>query len=518
MKRTIVFLFFSIVSYAQNVTFTPTGISPNSSAIYPHRTYDEIKALANSEPGDMVYDTSFQCLRVYQHGGWYCTDQNPFDFTPKVFPIVTSGGNGSKTVQGIATDGSGNIYVTGYFTGTADFGGTSKTSAGNADIFIAKYNRTGELIWIQTAGGSDGDYGVDIAVTAAGTVYVTGTFIGTAAFGSSSVTSAGSRDVFLAKYSSTGALSWVQRGGGTSWDEGRAVAIDPDGRVYITGGFSGNATFGSKTLTAKGSQDIFLVRYNQNSGIVEEATSAGGTGLNVVRAIAIDPTGKIYITGYTIGETKFGKQTINSSNTNYAFVAKYNPAGFGSGWNWAKKIEATGLGGDISDGYDLTTDEDGNVFITGYVNGMAKFNDILFSESITSYNRVFLVKCDTNGNFEWGKTLDGGKNSKGSAIALDELNNIYITGTYKGASIFRNKNLYPFGEDDVFISKYNNLGHLMWVDTMGGSDIDSVNGIVLDASNNIFATGTFRKTGRFGNVTRTAGGVGQMFIVRVDNP
>ena len=114
--------------------------------------------------------------------------------------------------------------------------------------------------WVQTAGGIVNDLGYGIAVDASGNVYITGYFNDTATFGTTSKTSAGSADIFVAKYSNAGSLQWVQTAGGTSYDLGNGITVDASSNVYITGYFNGTATFGATSKTSAGSADIFVAR------------------------------------------------------------------------------------------------------------------------------------------------------------------------------------------------------------------------------------------------------------------
>ena len=138
--------------------------------------------------------------------------------------VEKSGGPGNDYGYGIAVDGAGNSYVAGSFNGSATFGETSVISQGGADIFIAKYDNGGNLLWVRSAGGATNDAASAVAVDGSGNCYVTGVFQGTATFGNTSLTSAGGPDIFIAKYDSAGNFVWARQAGGSSDDRGYAVA------------------------------------------------------------------------------------------------------------------------------------------------------------------------------------------------------------------------------------------------------------------------------------------------------
>jgi uncharacterized protein (TIGR03437 family) len=180
-------------------------------------------------------------------------------------------------------DAAGNSYVTGGFTASATFGPgetneTTLTSAGviPPDIFVAKYDVSGNLLWAKRAGGTDFDLGSGLAVDTAGNSYVTGIFFASATFGpgeinETTLTSAGDRDIFVAKYDASGDLLWAKRAGGTGVDLGSGLAVDTAGNSYVTGGFGRAATFGpgetnETALTSAGDPDIFVVKLGPDLG------------------------------------------------------------------------------------------------------------------------------------------------------------------------------------------------------------------------------------------------------------
>jgi hypothetical protein len=183
---------------------------------------------------------------------------------------------------GITVDGAGNSYVTGIFGGTGGFRGTATfgvgeanqtvlNSAGNGDMFVAKYDSDGALLWARRAGGTEGDGASGIAVDGAGNSYVVGAFGGAATFGpeepnQTTLFSAGQSDMFVAKYDSAGMLLWATRSGGPEGDSGDGIAMDGARNVYVTGSFSGTALFGTEAIqvlvTSAGSEDVFVVKYS----------------------------------------------------------------------------------------------------------------------------------------------------------------------------------------------------------------------------------------------------------------
>src|SRR5678816_1264395 len=165
------------------------------------------------------------------------------------------------------------------------------------NIVSSAHAMTPGHMWSQRFGVNIADSGRDVLVTPAGDVLMLANFGGTVNFGGAGLVSAGLSDVVLAKYSSTGAHLWSVRFGGTSNDQGESLDIDTQGNIYVTGTFAGTANFGGANLVSAGSSDIFLAKYDAN-GVHQWSQRFGGAAADVVTGIAVDQTGQVSITGY----------------------------------------------------------------------------------------------------------------------------------------------------------------------------------------------------------------------------
>ncbi|HEX6426137.1 MAG TPA: SBBP repeat-containing protein, partial [Niastella sp.] len=194
--------------------------------------------------------------------------------------FTNSASLGSSTNRGIVLDGAGNRYITGYFNGAVDFdpgaGTQNLTSAGSNDIFLAKYDASGNYVWAKGMGGIGFEMGYSLAVDASGNSYITGQFTGTVDFdpgsGTQNLTTTGNADIFLAKYDASGNYMWAQQIGATNNDIGYALAVDASGNSYITGYFNGTVDFdpgaGTQDLISTGNADIFLAKYDASGNYV----------------------------------------------------------------------------------------------------------------------------------------------------------------------------------------------------------------------------------------------------------
>ena len=210
-----------------------------------------------------------------------------------------AGGTGSDYGLGISALPDGSSIVTGYFSGAATFGNTTLTSttAGNDDVFTAKMNADGTWAWATKAGGTGDDYGQGVSALPDGSSIVTGWFADTATFGSTTLTSAGSADVFTAKMNADGTWAWATRAGGTGDDYGTSISALPDGSSIVTGYFIRNATFGSTTLTSAGGYDVFTARYLDAPQAPAAPVAVAGTA---AAAVTITPLTGGSVTSYTV--------------------------------------------------------------------------------------------------------------------------------------------------------------------------------------------------------------------------
>ncbi|MHC4663646.1 MAG: RCC1 domain-containing protein, partial [Planctomycetota bacterium] len=262
--------------------------------------------------------------------------------------VKQAGGPDLDCGYGLFALSDGSAMVTGSFGGptstSATFGNSAEggnqsdlTSSGVHDIFIARYNPDGTLNWAKSAGGSSSDYSYAISAFPDNSAIITGTIFTSATFnGSTTLTSNGGVDVFVAKYDGAGNLQWAKNAGGASIDRGYGVSAIPGGTSFVTGKFGGsageNATFGAgegneTVLTSEGNYDIFIAKYNPD-GTLAQAKSAGGTDEDEGNGVAALPDEWVAITGFFRATATFGagnqnETQLTSSGTDDFFIAQY---------------------------------------------------------------------------------------------------------------------------------------------------------------------------------------------------
>jgi len=203
----------------------------------------------------------------------------------------------------------------------ATFGVSNLSSSGSSDVFTAKLDSNSDWLWVISAGGTGSDTGNGISTDAGGNCYVAGSFAGVANFGSMILTSAGGVDIVVTKIDPNGNWLWAKRAGGTGADTAYSIATDIIGNSYVTGFFSGTAGFDSTNLISNGANDIFSNKLDTN-GYWPWTNQAGGSSLDIGYGISTDASGNCYVTGVILGAATFGTTSINLSSSNDICIAK----------------------------------------------------------------------------------------------------------------------------------------------------------------------------------------------------
>jgi hypothetical protein len=222
------------------------------------------------------------------------------------------GGPFDDFVYGLCTDAQGNVYLSGSFDSTANFGTQGLLSHGSSDAYLVKCNSQGTVEWARNYGGLDYDYALNVAVSAAGNVYLVGAFGGASQFSSTStLTSLGGIDGFILKCDGQGNLQWANQVGGTGNDELNDVVTAVGEVIYAHGSFIQTITVGSQTLASAGGSDVVLLRYD-GLGRVVWAQRNGGSGDEGPFGLASAGNGLLFQTVSFTGTTQFGPFTTPS--------------------------------------------------------------------------------------------------------------------------------------------------------------------------------------------------------------
>lgn len=419
------------------------------------------------------------------------------------------GGSGVDNARAIATDSEGNQYACGLFQGSATFGSTTLTSSGSYDVWLAKQDSAGNWIWAVRAGGTGGDIGVSIATDWSNNVYMAGGFEGTVLFGSISLTAVGAQDRFIAKLDSGGNWLWVKQASGCNCNE---LALDASGNVYLTGTFSGTASFGSYSVTSAGYTDAYVAKLS-SSGSWLWVRRGGGTNYESSFCIAVDNASNLYLGGSFEGTATFGgTPSLTAVGSWDVFVAKLDSDG---NWLWSRR----GGGTSYEDPIGIATDASANVYVMGYYNGNA--STAFGSTTLTGMGGwdIWLAKLDSAGNWLWANKMGGSANDFCTDMVVTAPSSIYLTGYYYSQPAnFGATPLACSGNNDVFVARLDGNGTCLQALRAGDVNYDSGYGIAVDLNSNVYITGNFSGTTIIGDDTLSSAGSSDIFIARLSPP
>lgn len=445
------------------------------------------------------------------------------------------GGSNDDYAYSVATDATGNVYLTGYTVSTSGIAtpGSHKSSysAGAPDAFLIKFDSNGVRLWGTYFGGGGDDQATSVSVDKVnGDIYIAGitySNTGIALNGFDNTINSGSTansDAFLAKFNSAGVLQWGTYYGGAGDEEGHAVAVDALGNVYLAGQSSSATTTqvgsGGHQNTYGGSTDAFLVKFN-SSGVRQWGTYFGGGGFDCARGISIDFNSNVYLAGHSAsisGVSLNGYQNSNGGGRD-AILAKFTTNG---GLVWATYYGGTGY----EEGNSVATDAFGNVYFsgltstttTGIISTPGSFQPSLGGGTYDG----FLVKLSADGVTRfWGTYYGGTGFELFSRVAVDKNDNVFLGGFTQspgGISSGGYQNTYG-GNNDGYIAKFTTDGQRVNASYYGGAGIECTYaaGIAPDDFGNVFLageTGSSADVASGGHQNTYGGGSYDAFLVK----
>ncbi|MFN8323754.1 MAG: T9SS type A sorting domain-containing protein [Chitinophagales bacterium] len=391
-----------------------------------------------------------------------------YDATGNLVWVRRFGGAGNDIAFLGTSDDAGNIYVTGTFQGTADLdpgvGIVNFTAGSTTDVFVMKLDPNGNFVWAKTMGQVTMKA---IKVTKLGEVYTTGYFTGTLDFnpgaGNLNLTSNGSNDIFIWKLDSNGNLAWAKNIGSVGDDNALSLAVDTAGNAYSTGKFQSTVDFdpnaGLSNLTSVGGYDVYVAKYSSTGNLVW-AKNIGGTDGDTGNSMVLDSRSNIYITGNFNLACDFdpgaGTYNLTSNGSSDIFIWKLDLNG--------NFIWAVNIGSQFADAPNsIALDRQNNIYTTGDFSGVADFNPGagVFNLTPKGLGDIFISKLDSLGNFIWAAGMGDNYSDVGTFIYIDNTNSIYLNGQYRDTvDVDPSANSYNLisGGTQTFMAKYNQRG------------------------------------------------------------
>ncbi len=483
--------------------------------------------------------------------------------------------NGRAQGEYVATDKNNNIYVYGNFNGTVIFNPadpstsvtTPATQSSFNNIFLTKYNSTGAYQWTKTLDVSEGSYASSggVKTDSSGNVIITGSIYGTVSlpgingfnialptpinvnpnttFGNSDSTfkpniTTTNTTSFLIKFDGSGNTQWSNGvDSGSGFIDSTNISIDSNDNTYITGSFEGTVNFTPSDQYTSPNHTSYIAKYDSlgdfQSLIYTDTTNGRSDGFGTT----VDKNGNIYMSGTFNGEVGFNYNgtdpgtdifTNPHPSTNgtgiEGFVSKFDSSG---NYLWTR-INAIQNDNDSNYIYNLVTDNNNNLYMSGYFIGLLNFNNDpnnqLTSTDAGARGSSAITKYDSSGNYLWTRittnspSSNTNNESQGISIALDPQNNIYTSGYFYGSMLLDGPGgnaEYTFQSNNFrsshYLTKFNSDGVYQFSKVFafdsGSANFPVSNGIgwslALDNLGNIYGTGGFTGPAYFNGIDNT---------------
>ncbi len=427
----------------------------------------------------------------------------------------------SSKGEKIKTDTNGNVYVGGSFSGTVSIGSTTLTSNGLTDIFIAKYNTNGNLLWVKNFGGSGNEYVNGLVIDSNNDIILTSSFNSSIVVISTTtlVNTSADYDAVILKLNTNGNYIWHQLIKGVKFECICDLFVDSFNNILITGVSTSN------TLTVGGTNLALTTTINagysakfSSIGVlnwvsIEESNNSNSFGHNLILS---DNQGNVFVEGYSVISTtnsaiNIGTSTLaNIPSGNNDFVIKYNASGIKQ---WIKPINTNGV---IGGTYKMILDNANNILIVGLIYSATAFGSTTITP--TGVYDAVVVKFDNNMNYIWAKNFTSSNISNPeyySSVAVDAFNNVIVTAKMAaGTCSFATYSYSNSAIFTIFINKYNQNGAEIESTQLGITGSNVINDIAIDNTGYYYVTGTIQSsTLSIGSTTINSNGT-NMFVAK----
>ncbi|MCB9233149.1 MAG: T9SS type A sorting domain-containing protein [Bacteroidia bacterium] len=323
-----------------------------------------------------------------------------------------------------------------------------------------------------------------------GYIYVAGNYKDSLHIGNVVLPCRGGNDYFVAKFKPNGDLVWASRFGDESSEYVYDIALDGIGGLFVAGNFQDSTDFGTEKIFTNyqgGNFDMFVMRMDTMGNYIHNKASKGPAG-EFPTSMDVNSRGEAFVTGYFRQWSFFFGQpdTIRAANFNDMFIFKVDTN--------RHILFYESAGGEFYDsGSDIKVYHDSILFITGYFQDTAYFNDSSFNlKSAGTGEQLFISEYDWNGNFKWAKKANSPTWAIPYSMDIDAAGNMYIGGIYDSVLTMGSHTITTNGELDGFLLKTDKTGNALWLKTIGGTGYDGLKGVTVSPSGNVYVTGSFQ--------------------------
>jgi hypothetical protein len=427
------------------------------------------------------------------------------------------GSTGRDQGHSIVVDGADAIITVGEFGGTMMVGTTLLESAGGTDIYVVKVaSTTGDVLWAKRFGGANNDVAMDVAVDAGNNIYSTGRFLGSVDFGGGPIQSGNQDDVFVLKLAADGTYGWARKIGGNGYDVGQGIAVRGSA-VAVTGFFNGTMTVDTTTFTSMGQGDIFVISLAASAGTTTWVKQFGAGLVDVGTDIAIDGSDNVVLTGFYAGTVNFGGGAMSTPSDSVdvlllklaaatgAHLSSQHFGGSSNDYGYAITIDAANniyVGGDFA-----------AMASFGCAASLSASQANLTDAFLVKYTQGF--SCTWAKGFGGTGTFD----RRARSVTVNAAGSVAVTGSFCGSATFGGSMLTAAGScpnQDMYAARFAPDGSHLNSARAGGTGSEYSAGVAQSSDGRFYVTGAFEGAAEFGGSLFTSAGADDSFIVGLE--
>jgi hypothetical protein len=355
------------------------------------------------------------------------------------------GDGGLQQIFSVDTDAAGNIAVLGIFQGSIDLGGGALVSAGDWDVFLAKFDAGGAHLWSKRFGAGSIDDARGVNVDGSGNVIVAGFSQGGIDFGGGALASGGSHDAFVAKFDAAGSHLWSDMWGGAGEQQAFSVASDAAGNLFVGGQFNASLDLGGGAMVTAGGLDAFIAKFD-GSGVFQWNQRFGDGAEQKMMFVGVDASGDVTAAGNFGGTIDFGGGPIASVGSIDVFAAQFNSAGshqWSGGYGSAVVEEMWGL----------AVHSTGNVILAGYSQGGIDFGGGALPNA--GGEDMFMARIDPTGVHVWSKSYGSTSYQSAFGVAVANNGDLLLGGQFLNSVNFGGATLTSAGSGDASLARFS---------------------------------------------------------------
>lgn len=405
--------------------------------------------------------------------------------------------------RSIAADSAGNIYITGTFYSSIDFGAGAYSAMG-LDGFLAKFDPTGTLLWSKQFGGDASQKPQSLAVDSLGNVVVTGAFGGTTDFGTGPLV-ATDLDIFVAKYDPAGNPLWSKQFGAADVQVSEVIALDAQNNVILGSVFANSVDFGGGAFTTT-NFGFAVAKFDFDGNHIWSKAFDNDIGQPQLMVLAADATGNIAFGGYFHGSVDFGGGALTASASYDMFLAKFNANGehlWSKRYGGALGQTPTGMGFDAA----------GNLYAAGAFEGTIDFGGGILTSA--GDDDIWMAKLDAGGNHIWSKRFGDGQKQFVTGLAVSKSGDLAIPITFAGTLDFGTTSITSAGNLDMGHARFDSAGNNLWSRRAGDSLSQSADALAFDPTGHVICTGELVGSADFGQGVLTSAGSADLYLLKL---